>query len=242
MLFAAGLGTRLRPLTNDRPKAMVQVKGKPLLQWAIEKLIRSGSEEIIVNVHHYADMIEGFIKKNNEFGVRIEISDEREMVLETGGGLKKTQWFFDDDTPFLVCNVDILSNIDLVKFYEHHLETNALVTLAVRNRLTSRYLLFDEKNHLAGWKNVKTGEVRSHFTNQQLEKQNVQPMAFSGLHVMSPKIFTHLLEEDKFSIIEVYLRAMQQETIVGYRHDEDFWLDVGKPEQLKMAEGSTDTF
>ena len=238
MLFAAGLGTRLRPLTNDRPKAMVKVKGKPLLQWAIEKLIHSGSEEIIVNVHHYADMIEGFIKKNNEFGVRIEISDEREMVLETGGGLKKTQWFFDDGAPFLVCNVDILSNMDLVKFYEHHLETNALATLAVRSRPTSRYLLFDEKNHLAGWKNIKTGEVRSHLSNKELNALKIQPLAFSGIHVMNPAIFDHLLEEEKFSIIAVYLRAMEKQAIVGYRHDGDFWLDVGKPEAYQEAQES----
>ena len=242
MLFAAGLGTRLRPLTNDRPKAMVQVKGKPLLQWAIEKLIRSGSEEIIVNVHHYADMIEDFIKKNNGFGVRVEISDERGMVLETGGGLKKAQCFFDDDAPFLVCNVDVLSNIDLVKFYEHHLETNALVTLAVRNRHTSRYLLFDQKNHLVGWKNVKTGQVRSYLSNEELNEINVKPLAFSGLHVMSPAIFNHLLGEDKFSIIEVYLMAMGKEIIGSYIHDEDFWLDVGKPEQLKIAEQTTGIF
>jgi len=236
MLFAAGLGTRLRPLTNDRPKAMVVVKGKPLLQWAIERLVEAGSEEIIVNVHHYADMIVDFIKSKNSFGVRIEISDEREMVLETGGGLKKAQWFFDDGQPFLVCNVDILTNMDLLEFYQKHLESGALATLAVRNRPTSRYLLFDEKNHLTGWKNVTTGEIRSHLSETQLIAQKSKTLAFSGIHVLSPRIFDYLLDDKKFSIIEVYLRAMKNETILGYEHDEGFWLDVGRPESVKQAE------
>ena len=232
MIFAAGLGTRLQPLTNDRPKAMVEIKGKPLLQWTIERLIAAGSQEIIINVHHFADMIVDFIKSKNSFGMRIEISKEREKILETGGGLKKTQWFFDDGKPFLVSNVDILTNMNLVKFYEKHLETNALATLAVANRPTSRYFLFNNQMHLTGWENIKSGQTRPPF----LDKQNLQQLAFSGIHVLSPRIFDFMLVEDKFSIVEVYLRAMEKETIVGYRHDGDFWLDVGKPESMKIAE------
>ena len=235
MLFAAGLGTRLRPLTNDRPKAMVAVKGKPLLQWSIEKLIGAGCEEMIINVHHYADMIIGFLRANNNFGIRIEISDEREKILETGGGLKKARWFFDDDAPFLVCNVDVLSDIDLVKLYKKHLSTNATATLAVRQRATSRYLLFDQKNNLVGWKNEKTGEIKSYLTVEQLNNRLAKKMAFSGMHVLSPRIFEFMLNEDKFSIIDVYLRAMKSEPIFGYPHDQDFWLDVGKPGALKTA-------
>jgi NDP-sugar pyrophosphorylase family protein len=234
MLFAAGLGTRLRPLTNDRPKAMVELKGKPLLQWSIERLIAAGSREIIVNVHHYADMIIDFIKSNNSFGVRIEISDEREQLLETGGGLKKAQWFFDDGAPFLVVNVDILTNMDLGKLYETHLETNPLATLAVTDRTTSRYFLFDQKMHLSGWTNIKTSETRP----SDLNKTNLSQLAFSGIHVLSPRIFDYMLEDDKFSIVEVYLRAMEKETIIGYRHDGDIWIDVGKPASLEMAEKS----
>lgn len=234
MLFAAGLGTRLRPLTNDRPKAMVELKGKPLLQWSIERLIAAGSREIIVNVHHYADMIVNFIKSNNSFGVRIEISDEREELLETGGGLKKAQWFFNEGAPFLVVNVDILTNMDLGKFYGTHLEINPLATLAVTDRITSRYFLFDQKMHLSGWTNIKTGETRP----SDLNKTNLSQLAFSGIHVLSPRIFDYMLEDDKFSIVEVYLRAMEKETIIGYRHDGDIWIDVGKPASLEMAEKS----
>ncbi len=235
MLFAAGLGTRLRPMTDDRPKAMVEVRGRPLLQWAIERLIAAGSREIIVNVHHYADMIVDFIKSKNNFGVRIEISDEREKILETGGGLKKAKWFFDDGKPFLVTNVDILTNFDLAEFYKNHLKKNALATLAVRNRVTSRYLLFDNKMQLIGWENIKTKEIRSHQTIIQLSNQTINRLAFSGMHVLSPEIFNFMLTEDKFSIIEVYLRAMEKETIIGFQHDDDLWLDVGKPESLKNA-------
>ena len=232
MIFAAGLGTRLQPLTNDRPKAMVEVKGKPLLQWTIERLIEAGSHEIIVNVHHFADTIIDFIQSNNNFGVHIDISDERDQVLETGGGLKKAQWFFNDNNPFLVVNVDIMTNMNWAKFYESHVASGVLATLAVRRRSSSRYLLFNEKMHLHGWQNIKTGETRP----GSLTTDDLQQFAFSGMQVLSPRIFEHMLQEDKFSIIEVYLRAMEKETIKGYAHDDDIWLDVGKPESLKTAE------
>ena len=232
MIFAAGLGTRLQPLTNDRPKAMVEVKGKPLLQKTIERLNEAGSHEIIVNVHHFADTIIDFIQSNNNFGVHIDISDERDQVLETGGGLKKAQWFFNDNNPFLVVNVDIMTNMNWAKFYESHVASGVLATLAVRRRSSSRYLLFNEKMHLHGWQNIKTGETRP----GSLTTDDLQQFAFSGMQVLSPRIFEHMLQEDKFSIIEVYLRAMEKETIKGYAHDDDIWLDVGKPESLKTAE------
>ncbi len=249
MLFAAGLGTRLRPLTDDRPKALVEVNGTPLLEIAIRRLTAAGCREIIVNVHHFAEQIIGFLKKNNHFGIRIAISDEREALLETGGGLKKAAWFFDDEKPFLVCNTDVLTNLDLQKFYQKHLESGALATLAVRNRPSSRSFLFDEKMHLTGWQNTKTGETRwcnpKHTNTQTLKHSNTQtpkhtPFAFSGIHALNPAIFDWMPdEEQKFSIVETYLQAAATETILGYPHDEDFWFDVGKPETLAKAEAIT---
>ncbi len=158
LIFAAGLGTRLRPLTNDHPKALVEVHGITLLEVAIRRLVAAGCEELIVNVHHYAEQVIDFIEKNGQFGIRIAISDERERLLDTGGGLKKAAWFFDDGQPFLACNADVLTDMDLAHFYQKHLETGVLATLAVRRRTTSRYFLFDEKMRLAGWQNAKTGE------------------------------------------------------------------------------------
>lgn len=234
MLFAAGLGTRLRPLTNDRPKALVEVSGVPLLEIAIRRLIDAGCEDIIVNVHHFADLVIEFLRSKKNFGINITISDEREMILETGGGLKKTEWFFENQPAFLVCNVDVLTNLDLKIFYEKHLASGALATLAVRHRETSRYLLFDEKMKLFGWENVRTGEMR--LAGSLQSAVGSQQLAFSGIHAISPRIFEHMPSgERKFSIIETYLQAMETETILGYLHDDDAWLDVGKPEALKRA-------
>lgn len=233
MIFAAGLGTRLRPLTNDRPKALVEVNDMPLLEIVIRRLKHFGFQDIIINIHHFGDLIVDFLKKKNNFGIKIEISDERDLLLETGGGLKKAAWFFDKETPFLVCNADILTDLDLKKFYDFHLKNNGLATLAVRNRPTSRYLLFDENNHeLAGWTNEKTGEYKWSKLTQKVLKR-----AFSGIHIIDPKIFELMPNKDKFSIIEVYLEAAKNHSIFGYLHDEDIWLDVGKPESLAKAKG-----
>ena len=161
MIFAAGLGTRLRPLTDDRPKALVEVNGTALLETCILRLKAAGFRDIIVNVHHFADLVIGFLRSKKNFGINITISDEREMILETGGGLKKAEWFFKNEAAFLVCNVDILTNMDLKSFYEKHLASEAIATLAVRHRDTSRYLLFDEKMKLYGWENIRTGEEKS---------------------------------------------------------------------------------
>lgn len=230
MIFAAGLGTRLRPITNNKPKALVEVGGKPLLEIAIRRLKKYGCEAIIINVHHFANQILDFLKQHQNFGLPIEISDERDLLLETGGGLKKAAWFL-KDAPFLVYNADILTNIDLKKFYNAHLNNDALVTLAVRNRESSRHLLFDQDQILSGWQHNRTGE-------QKICRQvpNFNPLAFSGLHVISPEIFKLMPEKQVFSIIDVYLEAGKTHKIMAYPHDNDAWLDVGKLSELEKAE------
>lgn len=231
MIFAAGLGTRLAPLTNDKPKAMVEVNGVPLLEICIRRLIKYGFTDIIINVHHFAETIIRFLKEKNNFGINIAISDERDALLETGGGLKKAAWFFDDGQPFLVCNTDVITDMNLGKLYHTHLESWAIATLATRTRETSRYLLFDKNNTLQGWKNMKTGEVRLP-TNS---KADLRPFAFSGIQVINPAIFDVMRETGKFSIIETYLNLVPNHTLKAYPHDADVWLDVGKPESLAKA-------
>ncbi|MCF8245648.1 MAG: nucleotidyltransferase family protein [Saprospiraceae bacterium] len=245
LLFAAGLGTRLRPLTNDRPKALVEVNGVTLLEVAIRRLVAAGCRELIVNVHHFAEQVIDFIEKKGQFGIRIVLSDEREQLLDTGGGLKKAAWFFDDGQPFLVCNADVLTDMNLARFYQKHLESGALATLAVRQRITSRYLLFDEKMRLSGWKNAKTGEnklaVRQLAVGSQtpiypIPQTSYLQYAFSGIHAISPGLFNWLPEgEGAFSIIDVYLNAASSGQVIGYDHSADAWLDVGKPESLGPA-------
>jgi len=231
MVFAAGLGTRLRPLTNDKPKALVSINGTPLLELVIRRLIRFGFHDIVVNVHHFADLIIAFLKEKNNFGINISISHEKDNLLETGGGLKYAARFFDAGQPFLVCNTDIISNIDLKSLYQKHLENDGLATLAVRSRATSRYLIFDDQLKLNGWLNVKTGKMKM----RKHGAADLQLLAFSGIHVISPQIFDFMPNEEKFSIIDVYLAAAKTKSIYAYPHDEDFWLDVGKPENLKAA-------
>jgi NDP-sugar pyrophosphorylase family protein len=259
LIFAAGLGTRLRPLTNDRPKALVEVNGVTLLEIAIRRLKAAGCREIIVNVHHFAEQVIDFIEKNGQFGIQIAVSDEREQLLDTGGGLKKAAWFFDDGLPFLVCNADVLTDMNLAHFYQKHLESGAIATLAVRRRTTSRYFLFDEKMRLCGWQNAKTGEERivgspqstvgspqsavaplQSFNPSILQSFNplaFNPFAFSGIHAISPALFNWLpATKGPFSIIDVYLEAAQTCLILGFDHSADEWLDVGKPEALEAAE------
>ena len=234
MIFAAGLGTRLRPLTNDRPKALVEVGGMPLLEITIRRLKHYGCTEIVINVHHFAEKIIAFLKEKNNFGIIIHISDERDWLLETGGGLKKAISFFTDNEPFLVCNADILTDLDLRKMYDAHCESKAIATVAVRNRETSRYLVFNKKQELVGWRNVKTEEVKwSKKTREDLTKN----LAFSGIHVISPAFFDYFPKREKaFSIIPVYLKAAKKERVLAYPHNETIWLDVGKLPALKEAE------
>jgi len=231
MIYAAGLGTRLRPLTDNKPKALVEINGVTLLEHTINKLKAAGFDEIIVNVHHFAELVKNFLTQKNNFGIRIEISDESEQLLDTGGGLKKASWFFDDGKAFLVHNVDVVSDIDLKKFHESFSQTGALASLAVRNRATSRYFLFDDDLNLCGWKNTETGEIKT----VKGEAGNLSPLAFSGIQMISPGIFSLINESGKFSITGLYLRLAEENTIKAYRHDDGFWIDVGKPESLTEA-------
>lgn len=231
MIFAAGLGTRLKPLTNSIPKALVEFNGKTLLQYNIENLIRFGVTDIIINVHHFSQMVINFVAAKNNFGINIQISDERDGLLNTGGGLKKASWFFDDDDPFILFNVDIICNTDLTYIYNSHKESKAIATLLVTERKSSRYLLFSSSNNLCGWENVKTGEK---IISRQLSK--FQKFAFGGIHIVDPKIFKYFPEEEEFSIIDFYLKVSEKENISCFNHSEDIWFDVGTIEKLNEAE------
>ena len=234
LIFAAGLGTRLKPLTDTMPKALVPIDGKPLLEHVILKLKAAGFNQIIVNVHHFPDQIIDFLKSKNNFDLRIEVSDERDKLLDTGGGVKKAKWFFDDGKPFLVHNVDILSNIDLQSLYQQHLETSPLATLVVSERDTYRYFLFDIEARLKGWINEKTGEVRpENLTNTELFNK----LAFSGIQVLSPDVFK-LMDHfpDHFSIVDFYLRNAAQQKIKAYVPHALKMIDVGKLNVLTEAE------
>jgi NDP-sugar pyrophosphorylase family protein len=236
MVFAAGLGTRLHPLTDDRPKALVTVSGRTLLEITLSRLRSFGVDEVIVNVHHFADSIVDYLQANRNFGMRIEISREEEL-LDTGGGLKKASWFFledggSKDRPFLVHNVDVLSMIDLASMVRLHIERSALVTLAVQRRDTSRPLLFNEHDQLCGRRIGRDAE-----TEWALPAQQVNSLAFSGIHVVSPRIFAGLSEEGVFSIIPAYLRlASRGEAILAFRADEYYWRDLGRPKDVAEAE------
>lgn len=235
MIFAAGLGSRLKPLTDRTPKALLPIDGKPMLEHVIIKLKTAGFDQIIINVHHLADQIMDFLAAHQNFGIRIEISDERDYLLDTGGGIKKATHFLRGDEPFLVHNVDILSNVDLKRLYETHLQTNPLATLLVSRRETSRYLLFNKEQQLCGWRNRATGEVKSFYP--YFDPEQYEEYAFSGIHVMSPKILD-LMEEwtGKFSIINFYLSICAKTDIRAYRKDNLRLLDIGKPETLATAE------
>ena len=235
MILAAGLGTRLKPLTDDRPKALVEIAGRTLLEITVTRLKSFGIREIIINVHHFADMVIDYLKANQNFGIRIEISRE-EVLLDTGGGLKKAAPFFlkepcGIDEPFILHNVDVISTIDLPKMVQFHRERSALATLAVQERETSRYLLFDEKQELCG---RRAG--RASHPEMARPCPDAQALAFCGVHVISPRFLTMMTEEGIFSIIAPYLRiAAQNEKILAFRADDYYWQDLGKPENLKQA-------
>jgi NDP-sugar pyrophosphorylase family protein len=235
MLLAAGLGTRLRPLTNDRPKALVEVAGRTLLEISLTRLRDFGIREVIINVHHFGDMIEDFLKTNNNFGLQIEISREDEALLDTGGGLKKAAHFFqgsaDREEPFLLHNVDVISNIDFGQMLKFHNSKKAVATLAVQDRETSRYLLFDDSLELCGRRAGCEGPpqlVRS--------IQHPQALAFSGIHVISPRFLELMIEQAAFSIINSYLRvAAEGGKILGFRADKYYWRDLGRPEHIAQV-------
>jgi NDP-sugar pyrophosphorylase family protein len=232
MIFAAGLGTRMRHLTENNPKALVMVSGKPLLEWVILHLKKFGINEIIINVHYQATMVKDFLKNNNNFGCKIYISDERDLLLETGGGLKKAKHFFDSNNPFLVCNTDILCDIDIENLYQQHLKNQSIATLAVQKRATSRYFLFDEKMQLSGWCNVKSGEVKL----SRNDSNRLEMLAFSSFQILSPRVFDYMpSDKDVFSTVDLFLQIAEKETINGYVHNAT-WLDVGTPENIAAAE------
>ncbi len=228
MLFAAGLGTRLKPFTDHHPKALARVHGKTLLQWNIEYLQRFGIREVVVNVHHFADQIEQELHIHRGFGSKVHISDERDAVLETGGGLKKAQPFLEREEYFLVMNADVLTNLDLQRLMKAHHPEN-MATLAVMQRASSRHLLFDEEMTLCGWRNNTTGEEKT-----AIKKSGVRPYAFSGIQVVTPKIFD-MPFNGKFSMIDMYLHFAKQGVVKGFDHSGDVFLDVGKPESLQKA-------
>jgi len=234
MVLAAGLGTRLRPLTNDRPKALVEVGGKTLLELTLTRLRSFGVRDVIVNVHHFADMMVDYLLHHDNFGMQIAISREDEL-LDTGGGLKKAAWFFLDrgspDQPFLLHNVDVLSTIDLARMVEFHKEQQALATLAVQDRETSRYLLFDSEFRLCG-----RGAGRDGDAELVRPETTAQALAFSGIHVISPRLLSMLKEDGAFSIITSYLRfAKEGERISAFRADAYYWRDMGKPDNIARA-------
>ena len=234
MIFAAGLGTRLRPLTDNLPKALIPIAGKPLLEHLILKLKTAGFDEIIVNVHHFPEQIIDFLIKNNNFGIRIEVSDESDELLDTGGGIRKAAWFFDDGKPFLVHNVDIFSNIDLTSLFLNHLKTNSLATLVVSHRDTFRYLLFNQNLRLHGWINEKTGETKPAGI---LKISNFEKLAFAGIQVLSSDIFDLMQKrEPKFPIMDFYLSNAFTQKISGFIPQNFKMMDVGKLNVLGEAE------
>jgi len=232
MIFAAGLGSRLKPYTETMPKALVPVAGIPMLEILIKHLQDNGINNIIVNVHHFASHVIDFLKVNNNFGANIAISHEEELLLDTGGGLKKAAWFFDDKKPFLVQNVDVISDLNYRDMLDFHNSKGALATLAVCKRETSRYFLFDEQMRLCGWENTKTGE-RKIVCNKDF---TLRRFAFSGIHIIDPSIFSYMNQDGKFSIVDTYLDLAANHKIIGFEHNPENWVDMGKPEELLKAE------
>lgn len=268
MIFAAGLGTRLKPLTDTLPKALVPLAGKTLLQWQIERLKAAGITDIVVNVHHFPDMIINYLRENDNFGCRIAVSDERDMLLETGGGLRKAKSLLlgigsresgNNDEPILICNVDILSNIDLPTLLQAY-NPEEMGVVVVSPRETQRYLLFDETNRLCGWTNIATGEIRPASLvsslnilpptgeadlqakpTYQLQRSDLSPLAFSGMQVLNPRIFDVMdkvvaEKGDKFSLIDLYLSIAEKEILRAFIPENYRMMDVGKIAQLSEAE------
>ena len=235
MIFAAGLGTRLKPLTDNMPKALVRVADKPILEHLIAKLKFSGFTQIVINVHHFADMIIDFLNKNNNFGIDIFVSDERDCLLDTGGGIKHAAHFLQGNKPFLIHNVDIISNVNLNEIYEKHICGNSLSTLLVSNRESSRCLFFNADKQLCGWQNKSTGELK--WSNANFSYNDCKPYAFGGIHVVSPKILDYFDSwNDKFSIIDFYLSVAQTQSICAYAPQGMQIIDIGKKETLQQAE------
>jgi NDP-sugar pyrophosphorylase family protein len=232
MILAAGLGTRLKPFTDFHPKALAPVHGKPVLAWTIDYLYQYGVRDIIINVHHFADQIISFVNEFERPGLQLSISDEQDAVLETGGGLKKASWFFNNGEPFILMNADILTTMPLHEFIDFHYRNKGLVSLAVSKRESSRCFLFNAENQLCGWRNKLKNETKySRNTEHDLVE-----MAFGGIHIINPAFFKYLTQEGKFSIVDTYLEVAKTETILGFDHSAYTLLDIGKPESLLLAE------
>ncbi len=235
MIFAAGLGTRLKPLTDRMPKALVSVGGEPLLKRVILQLRDAGFTRIVVNVHHFSNLIIDYLRENNNFGLDIRISDETDKLLETGGGIRKAWPLFDPKEPVLIHNVDILSNVDLRKFYQMETQDIPAARLLVSERKTKRYLLFDDSMRLVGWTNIETGDVKSPYPG--LDPKQCKMYAFSGIHMVAPELFPLMDDEpEKFPIMDFYLRHCDKVRIEGYVKNDLLLMDVGKQETLKEAE------
>ena len=229
MIFAAGLGKRLGKITEKTPKALVDINGKTALRIAVEICSKYGFNDIIINVHHFADMVEEEVRRLTEMGYKISVSDEREMLLETGGGLYKTRGFFDKN-PFLVYNVDIVSDLDISALYRFHIEKKGLATLAVRNRPGNRVYLVNESGLIRGWRNRSTGDqILTGTTEEKLSE-----IAFSSMHIVEPEIFIYM-EEGVYSLTSLYLKIAGDHKIFTFRHDEGFWADIGTPENLEQV-------
>ena len=233
-IFAAGLGTRLKPLTDTMPKALVPVAGKPLLAHVVEKLKKAGCKKIVINIHHFGDMIIDYVKSQNNFGIDIVFSDERQMLLETGGAIKHAVELLGNE-PFLIHNVDILSNVDIKALWEEHLNSGSAATLLVSKRSSSRALLFNSEGNLTAWTNKNTGEIKTPYENVEIAR--LEEFAFSGIHVFSPQLFKYFGEyPEKFSIIDFYLNTCKDEEIKAYTQEGLQLLDVGKLDSLEKAE------
>lgn len=238
MVFAAGMGTRLRPLTDHKPKALVEVGGVPMIKRVILRLKSAGATEIVVNVHHLGNMIVDYLKANDNFGCEIHISDESGLLLDTGGGILNARRWLDGTEPFIVHNADIITDLDLKEMYESHLRSGADASLLVADRNTSRYLMFDNDRRLHGWINRSTGETRPQGFVDDPAKYT--PLAFGGIHVVSPSVFPTLAsysDTEVFSIIPYYLSECNDLRFVGYIPEQPYrWCDIGKIETLKEAE------
>ena len=229
MIFAAGLGKRLGETTKSIPKALVEINGKSVLQLAVEKVAKNGFDNIIVNVHHFADRVEEEISRLRFTGFNITVSDERKLLLETGGGLYKARWFF-DEKPFLVYNTDIITDLNLQMLFDFHLSNNSLATLAVRKRPGNRFFLIDEQSRVRGWRNNATGEE----IIPGYQRENLTEIAFSGIHIVNPEIF-NFMDEGVYTFTSLYLKLVSGHKVIAFRHDEGFWADIGTQESLEQA-------
>ncbi|NCC70813.1 nucleotidyltransferase family protein [bacterium] len=232
LILAAGLGTRLKPFTDKMPKALVTFDNKPIIDFLIEKLFKSGINEIAVNLHHYSNTLKKYLIENNIFNVNFYFSDESNLLLDTGGAIKKASDFLNNNEPFFVHNVDVFSNIDLNEMYDFHLKSGNLVTIAVRNRYTSRYFLFDSENVLCGWRNTKTNEEI--ITRNNLSEY--YQLAFSGIQIINSEVFEMMPTENKFSLVDLYVKLSSNNKIGAYIHNNDYWFDLGTIEKIKEAE------